>query len=147
VSDLRKVLSALFMLSLVFAVPGVTFAADKDCDDFSTWEEAQRFFEKNGGPAQDPHRLDRDGDGLACEDLQGFNPNHVPGSFVKDDNKDSDSNSEQGSGNQNKGSDNSQGGQLPKTATPYPSLALSGMVTAVAGALLLRRLNLRGRKR
>lgn len=40
---------------------------DKDCGDFSTHAEAQAFFEAQG--PGDPHRLDRDGDGLACETL------------------------------------------------------------------------------
>jgi endonuclease YncB( thermonuclease family) len=42
---------------------------DRDCGDFSTHEVAQRFFEAAGGPAQDPHRLDGDGNGVACESL------------------------------------------------------------------------------
>jgi micrococcal nuclease len=42
---------------------------DRDCSDFSSHEEAQRFYEAEGGPGQDPHRLDGDGDGLACESL------------------------------------------------------------------------------
>ena len=42
---------------------------DKDCSDFATQKEAQRFFEANGGPAKDFHNLDRDGDGIACEKL------------------------------------------------------------------------------
>ena len=41
---------------------------DRDCGDFSTWEEAQAFF-KRAGPG-DPHRLDRDRDGIACETLR-----------------------------------------------------------------------------
>jgi hypothetical protein len=40
---------------------------DYDCPDFETQEEAQNFFEENGGPDYDPHDLDRDGDGIACE--------------------------------------------------------------------------------
>ena len=40
---------------------------DKDCSDFATHSESQAFFEAAG--AGDPHRLDRDGDGIACEDL------------------------------------------------------------------------------
>ena len=40
---------------------------DKDCSDFATHAEAQAFFEAAG--AGDPHRLDRDGDGIACETL------------------------------------------------------------------------------
>ena len=42
---------------------------DKDCGDFSTQREAQSFFEANGGPSNDPHGLDRDGDGRACQSL------------------------------------------------------------------------------
>jgi hypothetical protein len=43
---------------------------DRDCSDFSTQEAAQRFFDDHGG---DKHHnvddLDRDRDGVACEDL------------------------------------------------------------------------------
>ena len=42
-------------------------SGDYDCDDFSTHSEAQDFFEAEG--PSDPHGLDRDGDGLACETL------------------------------------------------------------------------------
>ena len=44
---------------------------DRDCSDFTTQAAAQRFFQRAGGPAQDPHRLDGDGDGRACESLPG----------------------------------------------------------------------------
>jgi micrococcal nuclease len=43
------------------------FGPDRDCGDFASQAEAQAFFEAAGGPARDPHRLDRDKDGLACE--------------------------------------------------------------------------------
>lgn len=42
---------------------------DRDCPDFQNRTEAQAFFESQGGPAEDPHRLDQDRDGLACESL------------------------------------------------------------------------------
>lgn len=42
---------------------------DYDCSDFYSQEEAQEFFEEEGGPWDDPHNLDRDGDGVACESL------------------------------------------------------------------------------
>jgi len=42
---------------------------DYDCSDFSTQDEAQDFFEEQGGPEEDYHNLDRDGDGVACETL------------------------------------------------------------------------------
>ncbi|MGR6904747.1 hypothetical protein [Lysinibacillus sp. BSL11] len=40
---------------------------DHDCSDFDTQKNAQLFFEANGGPYDDPHDLDRDGDGMACD--------------------------------------------------------------------------------
>ena len=43
---------------------------DKDCADFSSQREAQEFFEKQGGPDEDFHNLDRDGDGVVCESLK-----------------------------------------------------------------------------
>ena len=46
-----------------------TSGGDRDCDDFDTQEEAQEFFEDEGGPESDPHRLDADDDGIACETL------------------------------------------------------------------------------
>lgn len=42
---------------------------DRDCSDFATHDEAQRFFIAAGGPTIDPHRLDGDHDGIACETL------------------------------------------------------------------------------
>ena len=44
---------------------------DRDCSDFDTWQEAQDFFLSEGGPEEDPHRLDRNRDGVACESLPG----------------------------------------------------------------------------
>ncbi len=45
-------------------------AGDKDCSDFNTWREAQKFYKRHGGPQRDPHRLDGDDDGIACESLR-----------------------------------------------------------------------------
>ncbi len=42
---------------------------DRNCSDFDTWEDAQAFYEAGGGPETDRHRLDHDGDGVACESL------------------------------------------------------------------------------
>lgn len=65
-----------FLLTLAAApilplplMPAAAFR-DRDCDDFPTWKKAQRFFKKHGGPRKDPHRLDGDNDGIACEDLR-----------------------------------------------------------------------------
>ena len=52
--------------------PGLRYdpgGPDRDCSDFETQREAQNFFEASGGPARDPHLLDRNKDGMACESL------------------------------------------------------------------------------
>lgn len=46
-----------------------TTQGDRDCSDGATQAEAQAFFLVNGGPARDPHRVDGDDDGIACESL------------------------------------------------------------------------------
>ncbi|MGB0902971.1 excalibur calcium-binding domain-containing protein [Halocynthiibacter sp.] len=38
-----------------------------NCSDFRSGAEAQKYFLAAGGPVQDRHNLDADGDGLACE--------------------------------------------------------------------------------
>ena len=48
---------------------------DHNCPDFETQSEAQDYYERAGGPDLDPHRLDDDGDGIACE---GFFPDRLP---------------------------------------------------------------------
>jgi Excalibur calcium-binding domain len=42
---------------------------DRDCEDFASQKKAQKFFKKKGGPKKDPHGLDADNDGIACESL------------------------------------------------------------------------------
>lgn len=49
--------------------PGETSGEDRDCSDFDTQPEAQRFFERH--QPGDPHGLDGNGDGEACESLPG----------------------------------------------------------------------------
>lgn len=47
--------------------PGETSVEDRNCSDFDTQPEAQRFFERH--QPGDPHGLDGNGDGQACESL------------------------------------------------------------------------------
>jgi len=49
--------------------PPCPYPPDRNCGDFSTQAEAQACFIAAGGPARDPHRLDGDNDGIACESL------------------------------------------------------------------------------
>ena len=46
---------------------GIGVGPDRDCRDFSSQKEAQKFFEAN--QPGDRHRLDKDNDGIACEVL------------------------------------------------------------------------------
>ncbi|SMQ78422.1 hypothetical protein SAMN05444673_3426 [Bacillus sp. OV166] len=70
------------IIALVFGLilPNTAFAQDKDCSDFSTWQEAQNYFESKGGsPTNNVDRLDGtnpaqgEPDGIVCENLQGYN--------------------------------------------------------------------------
>lgn len=56
----------LGVLTSLVATPAAV-AADRDCGDFGSQREAQIFFLNHGGPHSDPHGLDSDGDGIACE--------------------------------------------------------------------------------
>jgi hypothetical protein len=47
----------------------VAQGGDRDCVDFGSQADAQSFFLSQGGPTSDPHALDADGDGVACETL------------------------------------------------------------------------------
>lgn len=59
---------SLVLIAPVFAARPAGAVYDRDCSDFATQRQAQRFF-KNHNPRRDPHRLDGDNDGIACEAL------------------------------------------------------------------------------
>lgn len=67
---MHRILSSFVLLAglvagLVSSPSSATAVTDMDCVDFATQAAAQTFF-INAGPG-DPHRLDAEGDGLACE--------------------------------------------------------------------------------
>ncbi len=59
-------LALLFPLMVVLTSPPAQ-AADRDCGELGSQRSAQLFFLRHGGPSRDPHRLDADHDGIACE--------------------------------------------------------------------------------
>ena len=63
------------------ATPGSGADSNLDCAGFGTHEEAQRVFEQD---PSDPHYLDGDGDGVACEDLPKSQPGDQPSSAGSD---------------------------------------------------------------
>lgn len=67
---IRTSIAALTVASALAITAVPASAGDKDCSDFRTWRQAQNFYKKHGGPKYDPHRLDADNDGIACESLR-----------------------------------------------------------------------------
>jgi hypothetical protein len=68
---MHKLIALLAAGALALAIAAQPAAArDKDCSDFKTWRAAQKFYKRHGGPSRDPHRLDADRDGIACESLR-----------------------------------------------------------------------------
>jgi hypothetical protein len=66
------VVSALTLSAIVagLGAPGAQAKfRDRDCADFNSQAQAQRFYVRHGGPKKDRHGLDADHDGAACEDL------------------------------------------------------------------------------
>lgn len=55
--------------TVIAAAPSVAVkSADLDCSDFTSQSQAQAVYNSN---PSDPNRLDRDGDGIACETAGG----------------------------------------------------------------------------
>lgn len=46
------------------------FGEPLKCSDFTSWIEAQAVFLAAGGPAKDPHKMDSDGNQIACDELR-----------------------------------------------------------------------------
>ena len=105
----------------------------RDCSDFSTQADAQRFFEDNGGPASDPFNLDVDNDGRACEGLPGGTAaSPTPGATTSP----------------TAAPTATPNGSLPKNGAATTAMALSGLSFLEVGAgltLAARRLGVRRR--
>ncbi|OJD59875.1 hypothetical protein BAU25_17650 [Bacillus albus] len=48
------------------STPNYNFKEDRDCSDFSSSTEATEFMKKSKAAGFGDHRLDRNGDGIAC---------------------------------------------------------------------------------
>ncbi|AUD13182.1 cell surface protein [Planococcus sp. MB-3u-03] len=107
---------------------------DKNCDDFSSHEEVMEFWYTNGYSAEnDPHDLDRDNDGLACEVSQSEYDDYVASQEAAGSN-------DEASGDQEEAvEEDEEGAALPDTASNGPLMMLFGAGIAGAGSLLLFR--------
>lgn len=62
---LKGTLALASACAVLLAAAAPASAQDRDCSDFDNQAQAQAFFERAG--SGDPHRLDADGDGRACD--------------------------------------------------------------------------------
>ena len=60
-------LCAAATASIAIAAVPASAVVDRDCGDFASQQAAQMFYLQAGGPSADPHGLDSEGDGVACE--------------------------------------------------------------------------------
>ncbi|WP_298826013.1 excalibur calcium-binding domain-containing protein [uncultured Planococcus sp.] len=102
---------------------------DRDCGDFSSHEEVMAFWYENGyNENNDPHDLDRDNDGLACEVTQSEYDSYVASQETDDSSEETATEEE-----------TEEGAALPDTASNGPLMMLFGAGLAGAGSLLLFR--------
>lgn len=148
---MKKLIALFFSLALVFGFStNATFAAnlgndgvDKDCDDFTSQKEAQKYFEGDGGSkSNNVDRLDRNRNGIACEDYKYSGGSDDKGDSDTDNNDSGNNNSgndksDDNSSSKDSSKDSSQGGQLPKTATNYPISMLAGALLLLTGVGML----------
>lgn len=109
---------------------------DRDCGEFSSHEEVMAFWYENGYSANnDPHDLDRDNDGLACEVSQSEYDSYVANQET-DDSSDETVAEEEAATEED---ETEEGAALPNTASNGPLMMLFGAGLAGAGSLLLFR--------
>lgn len=99
---------------------------DLDCSDFDTQEEAQAELDDD---RSDPHGLDRDGDGVACETLPS-----AGGDDDADRDDDGDEGAEQPAGEQDDDGDQPAAAEeetLPETSGPAAPVAVAAALALV----------------
>jgi LPXTG-motif cell wall-anchored protein len=134
---MKKLVSLLATFLLLFGFTNVGYAADdKNCDDFSSQEEAQNYYESND-PDADPSGLDRDNDGEACETYSYSGSDSSDEEAASSDDSaasDEEMTSEEDS---SEAADSAEGAEMADTATSYPVYMLLGLAIAAFGSLLL----------
>lgn len=123
--------SSMFLLMFIGSSGAYAEVNDRNCDDFSSHQEVMEFWYSNGYNANnDPHDLDRDNDGLACEVTQSEYD-----SFVASKEAGSSDNGDEAA------EETVEGEEMPDTASDNPLMMLLGAGAAAAGSLLLFRRN------
>ncbi|MFD1832303.1 excalibur calcium-binding domain-containing protein [Streptomyces desertarenae] len=132
---------ALAVLGPLPAAGAALAQTDRDCADFRTEQEAQRFFEQESG---DPSHLDADDDGAACEALPsggGASPgSDGPGETSGTARPGGPATGEDGAPAPHGAVDAGGGGASGDPGDAAPALALAaGLGLAAGGAVLARR--------
>ncbi|TWT25096.1 LPXTG cell wall anchor domain-containing protein [Planomicrobium sp. CPCC 101110] len=131
---MKKGMLSMVTFSVLFVGSSLSVGAenhDKDCGDFGSHEEVLEFWFANDYSAEnDPHRLDADADGLACEVSQSEYDTYAA-SYESDDSTENAADEETESAEE--------GGELPDTASNGPLMMLFGAGLAGAGSLLFFR--------
>lgn len=135
---MKKGIAGIFMGSFLVMGASLNVAADehvdKDCGDFANHEEVMEFWYTNGYSAEnDPHDLDRDNDGLACEVSQSEYDDYVASQEAAGSDDEASGDEEEAVEEQEEGA------ALPDTASNGPLMMLFGAGIAGAGSLLLFR--------
>ncbi|GAA0348716.1 hypothetical protein GCM10008931_44990 [Oceanobacillus oncorhynchi subsp. oncorhynchi] len=150
-------LAVLFMFG---TTPSVFAADDLNCSDFDTQPEAQAHLDAD---PSDPDGLDRDKDGIACENLpqgdstasnddaneseeasEDTSADESTSSEEETSSEDTTSTEEAASSDDEATTDesaysNEEGGELPNTATALPLGILGGLGAMILGGLGLRK--------
>lgn len=146
---MKKGIAGILTGSLLFIGTTLSVGAvenDRDCGEFASHDEVMAFWYENGYNAEnDPHDLDRDNDGLACEVSQGEYDSYVAN---QEDDDEASGEQEEASDDQEVADDDQEtvveedeeeGAALPDTASNGPLMMLFGAGVAGAGSLLLFR--------
>lgn len=128
------VISGVLACAATLPFAGTAFAQDRDCPSFATQAEAQAFFESQG--SADPHRLDADDDGVACENNSSEAPSDSgSGEAPSDSGSDGDGGQDQGvtpSG----GVETGRGGMADNASDSAWQWGLTGAALLTAGGVV-----------
>lgn len=142
--EVKKLLSSTILVSaLTVGGTSTVFAdhsGDMNCGDFETQPEAQEHMEAH---ENDPDGLDRDDDGIACENLPGGDSTGEDSSSDSTSGTEEDATeegtSDEGTSEDTQEETDEQGGELPDTASPLPLGILGGLGAMALGALGMRK--------
>ncbi|HYI61047.1 MAG TPA: excalibur calcium-binding domain-containing protein [Acidimicrobiales bacterium] len=125
-------LAALLAAFTLLSASPAGAQTDLNCEDFATQEEAQA--ELDSDPS-DPHGLDGDNDGVACQDL----PSNGGGDGTPEPSDDGDVEGDADDGPAPTGGvATGGGGTAPNSETPWIAVAGLGALMLMAGGLTLR---------